>query len=99
MNKRGFFPAIVAVFVILVIGSMFMEIKIENDDKNDDVKECVINEDCVPETCCHATSCVPKEKQPNCEGIYCSQDCELGTLDCGQGSCECIENKCGVKLE
>lgn len=90
---------IVAVFVILVIGIAFADIKIESDDKNKDVKECSVNEDCVPEICCHATSCVAKEKQPNCEGIACTLNCEPETLDCGQGSCECVDNKCEVKLE
>lgn len=60
--------------------------------------ECRSNADCVPATCCHASECVAKENAPNCEGIFCSQECKPYTMDCGQGSCMCENNKCTVKF-
>ena len=55
---------------------------------------CAIDSDCIPDSCCHAAGCVAKEKAPLCKGILCTQECVIGTLDCGQGSCKCINNKC-----
>jgi hypothetical protein len=61
-------------------------------------KECQTNNDCVAATCCHADSCIAKESAPNCEGIFCSQECKPYTMDCGQGSCVCENNKCAAKI-
>ncbi len=60
--------------------------------------ECVINDDCVAATCCHADSCVAKEKAPNCEGVFCSMECRPYTMDCEQGRCVCENNKCAAKI-
>jgi len=57
------------------------------------MKECDINHDCVPSACCHASSCVPKFSAQKCDGVFCTQQCVPGTLDCG-GSCACENNKC-----
>lgn len=56
--------------------------------------ECSVDSDCVPDSCCHAKGCVVKAKEPDCFGIYCTQSCEPGTLDCGQGSCICENKRC-----
>ncbi|MBI4146871.1 hypothetical protein HY489_06060 [Candidatus Woesearchaeota archaeon] len=62
-------------------------------------KECDSAQDCVKNSCCHATACVPKFASPSCEGVACTMDCKPGTLDCG-GSCGCIDGRCvGVKAE
>ncbi|MBW2984864.1 hypothetical protein KY361_07110 [Candidatus Woesearchaeota archaeon] len=55
---------------------------------------CTVDADCVPATCCHPSSCVPKSQAPDCEGLMCSMECAPGTMDCGQGRCMCIEGKC-----
>src|SRR3989344_741492 len=47
---------------------------------------CSSNNDCIPASCCHATTCTNKEKAPICDRILCTQQCVPGTLDCGQGS-------------
>ncbi len=52
--------------------------------------------DCVPAECCHATSAVNKEYAPDCDGVMCTLDCQEGTLDCGFGEIECIQNQCTV---
>ncbi|MEK6825450.1 MAG: hypothetical protein AABY00_01555 [Nanoarchaeota archaeon] len=55
---------------------------------------CSVDADCVSSSCCHPTSCVIKGKAPSCKTALCSQVCTPGTLDCGQGTCNCINNKC-----
>lgn len=59
---------------------------------------CSVNSDCVPSSCCHPKSCVNKNSAPNCSGIACTMMCELGTLDCGQASCGCVNGKCQVQI-
>jgi len=61
--------------------------------------ECSSDSDCVPATCCHAAECVPAGEAPNCEGMMCTMECKPATLDCGQGSCKCIDNKCNAVFE
>jgi len=59
---------------------------------------CSVNEDCVKDSCCHANSCTTKDNAPDCSGMMCTMSCEPNTLDCGQGSCECINSKCEAVL-
>jgi len=56
-------------------------------------QECAVASDCVSNSCCHPTGCVPRYQQPNCAGMMCSQECAPGSLDCG-GSCACVEGSC-----
>ena len=55
--------------------------------------ECKTDADCVPAQCCHATKCVPKSAAPDCEGVFCSQECRPGSIDCG-GRCICVKGRC-----
>lgn len=55
---------------------------------------CLNDADCVPAFCCHPNACVVKSGAPNCGRIFCTQECAANTLDCGQGSCSCVNNKC-----
>jgi hypothetical protein len=66
------------------------------DTKTDDTLTCETDSDCVPSSCCHPDSCVNKANQPDCQDIMCSLNCKVDSLDCGQGSCQCINNKCGA---
>jgi len=59
---------------------------------------CESDSDCVQDSCCHAKSCTNKENAPLCKGIMCTQVCEAGTLDCRQGSCKCVNNKCTAEI-
>lgn len=63
------------------------------------VNECSKDSDCVGAECCHANSCVSEEKAPDCEGVFCTMNCEPGTMDCGQGSCGCVNGKCEAVIE
>ncbi len=58
--------------------------------------ECRVDTDCVPQECCHAPGCVPREKAPDCSGMLCTLECAPGTLDCGQGTCTCENSRCAV---
>lgn len=62
-------------------------------------KQCVVNEDCVPATCCHAKDAVNKNFKPtDCTTTMCSSNCVEGTIDCGQGLIQCIKGECKVIL-
>ena len=51
--------------------------------------------DCVPAQCCHPSSCVNFDYAPDCTNTVCTMSCE-GPIDCGAGSCGCVNGKCEV---
>ena len=57
---------------------------------------CIADSDCVPSDCCHASGCVSKSSARNCAGVFCTQNCVPGSLDCG-GSCACEGRRCVAK--
>lgn len=59
--------------------------------------ECRIDSDCSPACGCHPNSCIATISRVNCSKLFCTQECS-GPLDCGAGSCKCVQNKCGVVL-
>jgi len=59
--------------------------------------QCITDSDCVPATCCHATACVAKSDRPDCDGAFCTMNCEPETIDCG-GGCVCQSGTCAAKL-
>lgn len=60
------------------------------------IDRCYSVSDCVPASCCHASSLVNKKYAPDCAGIYCTMDC-AGPLDCGNGEPACINNFCVIR--
>jgi hypothetical protein len=60
-----------------------------------DEKSCISDSDCVPEQCCHPTSCINREFKGACN-VACTLSCQ-GPLDCGAGSCGCVNNVCAIK--
>ena len=82
MGREGVF-ALVVLSLILI---SFFIIWILIDD----------NVECVPASCCHATSCVLEIDAPNCTDHLCSMSCDPGTMDCGQGYCDYIDGNCEV---
>ena len=56
--------------------------------------ECTRAADCVPAGCCHPSSCIPKTQKQVCDRM-CTASCE-GPLDCGAGSCGCVDGTCSV---
>jgi len=59
-------------------------------------KKCSVDDDCVAATCCHASEAVNVNYAPNCGGVFCTQECVPGTLDCGQGEINCVDGRCTV---
>ncbi len=59
------------------------------------IKECEVDSDCVASSCCHPESCVSLDEAPDCATAICSAVCS-GPLDCGAGSCKCINGGCEV---
>jgi hypothetical protein len=59
-----------------------------------DNRTCSVNSDCVPEQCCHPTSCINRKFKGVCT-LLCTQVCE-GPIDCGGGHCECEGGTCQV---
>jgi hypothetical protein len=55
---------------------------------------CDANSDCVPEQCCHPTSCINKAFKGVCN-VACTLSCET-LLDCGAGTCGCVNSVCTV---
>lgn len=104
--KKRLIALIVILLVLIILGTNVYinyngnnkkEQNITTDNKNNE-NSCLIDEDCVPASCCHANSCVAKNNAPSCIGIYCTQECSPDTLDCGQGRCACINNKCSAQI-
>jgi hypothetical protein len=60
----------------------------------DSAQSCISADDCVPAQCCHPTSCINKANKGSCN-LMCTMSCE-GPIDCGAGSCECVNGKCSV---
>lgn len=90
MDKRGFFTGLIVVVVLLVVGFFWFVGQMGEEE--------VVEEDiaCVPASCCHANECVLESEAPDCDGRICTMSCEPGTLDCGQGHCEYIDEECEV---
>jgi len=95
---------IVGIIIILLAGFYLItkEISRKNvpgKERNEGEIECVNDVECTSASCCHANSCISVREKPDCKGIYCTQVCEPGTLDCGQGECNCVNNKCKAVLK
>jgi hypothetical protein len=91
-NKRLFY-----LIALLLISFVIVILLAYSDNKKNggNIKECEEDSDCIPITCCHPESCTIKQKAPGCDNSICTMAC-LGPLDCGVGSCSCVNNKCQV---
>ncbi|NCO97011.1 MAG: hypothetical protein COZ04_02045 [Candidatus Aenigmarchaeota archaeon CG_4_10_14_3_um_filter_37_21] len=81
-------------FALFLIGLILVSGCIQNPQI---LNKCQTDNDCVPAQCCHPTSCVPLSQRPNCEKVPCTLECRGETMDCGQGSCACVNGKCQVE--
>jgi len=63
-----------------------------------DLLSCKKDSDCFAGECCHARFCVNSIGKPDCEGVFCTQECRNGTLDCDYGSCVCVNGRCTAKF-
>jgi len=96
-HNRALFWIIIVLLIALgiVVCMIIRKPWLDNSIK---VGECGSDNDCVLASCCHAVNCVASANAPVCDGIMCSQECQPETLDCLQGSCKCIDNKCEAVL-
>jgi|TARA_B100002003_G_C14060235_1_gene510411 hypothetical protein len=92
INKLIF--VLVLTSIILLSCSNIDNSQTDNDIINQETLTCEVNEDCVPKGCCHPDSCVNQDYKSDCFRIACSENCAPDSLDCGQGSCQCINNQC-----
>lgn len=60
---------------------------------------CQSDADCVAAQCCHPSSCVLASAAPECSDTMCTEVCEGGTMDCGQGHCACQAGTCAVVID
>jgi len=58
------------------------------------ITNCESDSDCAGAECCHPTSCINKAYKEACN-LGCTAVCE-GPLDCGAGSCGCVNHECIV---
>ena len=86
MNKKGLIGMIIIIGILLIVGFFWF---IGEWNSEEEIR-------CVPSSCCHATECVLESDAPNCSGVFCTENCEPETLDCGLGYCEFINGSCDV---
>ena len=91
-NKKLFWTIIVLLILLIIVFYLLFTQKSKNNTVG---QECKTDSDCTASTCCHANSCSPLDKKPDCNEIFCSQICS-GPLDCGAGHCGCLNGKCSV---
>ena len=100
MKKRSWVWLIVLLIILIAIifsygvGNWIRKDKDSSDNGASAEVYCESDADCVPSECCHPSSCATKGFEEDCSGIYCTQECAPETLDCGQGSCGCVNKKC-----
>jgi hypothetical protein len=58
---------------------------------------CETDADCIKDACCHPKACVAVAKEPECDDVACTLDCQAGTMDC-YGGCLCQDGKCAARL-
>ena len=61
-----------------------------------DISFCQTDSDCVPASCCHPTDVVNRANAPDCTNIFCTEECQENTMDCGCGEPVCVNNQCEV---
>jgi len=91
-NKTLFW--IIIILIIILIAVIYFIIKNKKTDIAVET-ECSVDDDCVAVCGCHPEQCIPTKQKAECPSVFCTQVCS-GPLDCGAGSCGCVESKCQV---
>ncbi len=99
--KKGFKIGFFVFGMLMISGCGGVDEKVEiTDIERDPIfqneKNCNVDSDCVPVSCCHANDVVNKENAPSCENLKCTASCET-ILDCGQGRPVCNDGQCGIE--
>jgi hypothetical protein len=95
-GKAKLLCAIIGAVIIISAGVYYA--KTAGADVPENLR-CSLDEDCVPASCCHASSAVNRQFAPSCAGIKCTMECAPNTLDCRQGEIKCAHNICKAILE
>ncbi len=102
-NKVLFWIIIFLLAVLIILALSIRHIGNNNSPANQTINAsgiaCSSDSDCVAGSCCHSKNCVPKTEAPLCNKVYCTAECEPGTLDCQQGSCKCTNGKCEAVIK
>ena len=91
MNNRGLIGKIIIGGVLLIVGFFWFVSEMGGEDE-----KMVLNESCVPASCCHPTACVWESERPDCSDVFCTMECVEGSMDCGAGRCEVVDGSCEV---
>lgn len=75
------------------------DVPVDNGTPDAGATACQTDADCVPAQCCHPSSCVLASAAPECADTMCTEVCEGGTMDCGQGHCACQSGTCAVVID
>ena len=87
---------LVVILVIFAVGGVLLILFRSNKNFGAGEKTCFADTDCVPAQCCHSTDVVNKIYAPKCSGVFCTENCLQGTLDCGFGKPLCVNNRCTI---
>jgi len=91
-----FCTGIAVMFETKCVNKECKQVRIETNPPPEPTAECTTDDDCVPEQCCHPTTCIPAEQKGVCN-LMCTQECQPQTMDCG-GYCACESGKCVAQL-
>jgi hypothetical protein len=89
----------IVVVVLLVLSGFFLfldKLTEKEPDITTSADYCIQDSDCVAKEACHPKNCVNKAHVENEKIFICSAVCEPGSLDCDQGYCSCLNNKCNA---
>ncbi len=96
MKLEDISALLVVILVFTALGGVLFILFRSNQGFDISQKSCFVDEDCVPAQCCHPTDVVNKIYAPSCSGVYCTEECKKGTIDCGCGKPACVDNKCAI---
>jgi len=98
-HNRGLFWFIIILILFFIVFLVYANQNFGVDYEIKESLKCESDDDCVPEICCHAATCVHVSEKPDCENMLCTMECVSGTMDCGGGGCGCVKGYCGVVVK
>jgi hypothetical protein len=87
-------PPVIRSVTVTVTGQVPSTAEVTTPGEGSDARSCIADSDCVPEQCCHPTSCITRAFKGVCTEL-CTNVCS-GPIDCGAGHCGCINGTCSV---
>ena len=94
-NDHSPFPRPISASVtVRVTGQLTVTLPVTTQEGGAGTRSCLADSDCVPEQCCHPTSCINSASKGVCT-LLCTNVCD-GPLDCGAGYCGCVQGSCSV---